>query len=246
MRLALLADIHANLEALEACMAHARKAGAEGFGFLGDLVGYGADPQAVLDAVRKELESGSFAVRGNHDAAIAGEATYLNRPARRAMEWTRRVLDAESMLFLARLPFSVRQGQALAVHGSAHRPGEWIYVDSGAEADKSSLAAQATWTLSGHVHEQKLYFESKPGHMGGFQPLPGTAIPVRGPRRWLALAGSVGQPRDGNASAAYALFDAAVQTLTFQRVAYDARAAAAKVLRAGLPKSIADRMERGI
>jgi diadenosine tetraphosphatase ApaH/serine/threonine PP2A family protein phosphatase len=132
------------------------------------------------------------------------------------------------------------------VHASAHSPARWTYVDSAAEAQRSSAAAKATWTFCGHVHDQCLYFENAPGRMLEFRPTPGNPIPGRGPRRWLAIAGAVGQSRDGNPAAAYALWDSAREVITFHRVAYDWRTAAAKVRSAGLPEAIAYRLERGI
>jgi len=246
MVIALLADIHANREALEACLAHARTAGASRCAFLGDLVGYGADPQAVLDTVRAELDAGGIAIKGNHDAALAGDDSFLNRSARDAIGWTRSVLDAGAKAFVAALPLSVREGATFMVHASAHRPERWIYVDTAGEAQRSSTAAAATWTFCGHVHEQCLYFENAPGRMQEFRPTPGSAIPLRAPRRWLAIAGAVGQARDGNPAASYALWDAEHELITFHRVAYDSHVAAAKVRRAGLPEAIAYRLERGI
>jgi diadenosine tetraphosphatase ApaH/serine/threonine PP2A family protein phosphatase len=246
MVVALLADIHANREALDACLAHARRAGAERCAFLGDLVGYGPDPQAVIDTVRNEVAAGGIAVRGNHDAALAGDDSYMNRTARQAIAWTRTALDAGAKSFLAALPLTVREGAALMVHASALAPERWTYVDTAAEAQRSSSASAATWTFSGHVHEQCLYFEHAPGRMREFRPTPGSSIPVRGPRRWLAIAGAVGQSRDGNPAAAYALWDRERELLTFHRVAYDWHAAAEKARRARLPEPIAYRLERGI
>ena len=246
MLVGLIADVHANLEALHACLAHARRAGAERYAVLGDLVGYGADPQAVVDTVRAELSSGSLAVRGNHDTAVSADAGYMNDSARRSMAWTRNTLDSAAKSFLAGLPLTARLGGAFLVHASARLPERFDYVDSAAEAQRSAAAANATWTFCGHVHDQMLYFATARGRMTAFRPAPGTAVPIRAPRRWLAIAGSVGQPHDGDPSAAYALWDAAGPSITFHRVAYEWHAAAAKVRRAGLPEAIAVRVERGI
>jgi diadenosine tetraphosphatase ApaH/serine/threonine PP2A family protein phosphatase len=106
-------------------------------------------------------------------------------------------------------------------------------------------AAKASWVFSGHVHEQALYHLAPAGHAQSFKPVPGVIIPVPGRRSWLAVVGSVGQPRDGNTAACYALFDTGRATLTFHRVPYDWPAAAAKIRAAGLPESLALRLERG-
>lgn len=235
MLLALLADIHANIEALEACLAHARVEGADRYAFLGDLVGYGADPAAVVDLVRQHAASGAVVVQGNHDASVAGSSRDLNEQAREAILWTREALGADARAYLAALPLAVNEGRICFVHASADRPARWEYVEEGNAARRSVDAAGATWTFSGHVHRQGLFFDAGKAAMVEFRPTPGTAIPVGSNRRWLAIAGSVGQPRERNPAAAYALFDDARETLTFHRVPYDHHSAARKLRAAGLP-----------
>jgi diadenosine tetraphosphatase ApaH/serine/threonine PP2A family protein phosphatase len=139
-----------------------------------------------------------------------------------------------------------REDPICFVHSSADAPHRWTYVDGTAAAWRSAQAGEAVYTFCGHVHDQGLYFERPGGGMGAFRPAPGTAIPVGRHRRWLAIAGSVGQPRDGNPAAAYVMFDAARELLTFHRVAYDHVAAAHKIERSGLPAHLAYRVRRGI
>jgi diadenosine tetraphosphatase ApaH/serine/threonine PP2A family protein phosphatase len=246
MALALLSDVHANFEALDACLRHAHESGARKYAFLGDLAGYGADPEAVVATVRRHVENGAIAVRGNHDEAILRSSGYMNDMARDAIEWQRENLSVEAKSFLEGLPLCVRSEGICFVHASAATPERWDYVDSPSEAERSAEAAQTPYTFSGHVHVQELYFGAARGPMNLFRPVPGIAIPVPRHRRWLALVGSVGQPRDGNPSAAYALFDEAACRLTFHRVAYDFRATAEKIRRSGLPHSLAYRIEQGI
>lgn len=245
MVIALLSDIHSNIEALEACLRHAREKGAERYAFLGDLVGYGADPQAVVDLVGEYSRNGSVVVQGNHDAAIATPDEYMNEDARAAVDWTRGVLDAERKAFLAQLPLCVREGASCYVHASAEEPAAWDYVDGLEAAVRSMAAAQAAYTFSGHVHDQALYFLLPTGKISQFRPTPGSPVPVPAHRRWLAIVGSVGQPRDGDPAAGYALFDEARASLTFHRIPYDNAAAARKVRAAGLPESLAWRLETG-
>ena len=244
--IALLADIHSNLEALEACLAHAQHCGAERYAFLGDLVGYGADPEAVLDTVARYAAAGAIVVKGNHDAAVEKRANYMNDSSTEVIEWTRTVLSAERRLYLAQLPLCVRDASMCFVHASAASPERWDYIDSPAAAQKSVEAAQMPYTFSGHVHDQMLFFQGAGGRMSAFPPLQGSPISARGHRRWLALVGSVGQPRDRNPAAAYALFDDVRAEITFHRVPYDNLAAARKIRSAGLPASIAYRVEMGI
>ena len=246
MLIALLSDIHANLEALEACLRHARERAASRYAFLGDLVGYGADPAGVVAIVERHAADGATAIKGNHDQAIEKPGSYFNAPTKESLDWARGVLSEAQKRFLAQLPLIVRDDEVCYVHASAASPHRWDYVDSPGAARRCADAATATYTFCGHVHDQALYFEIPGGRMKEFRPVPGTPIPVRGHRRWVAIVGSVGQPRDRNPSAAYALFDRANRTITFWRVAYDASAAAEKIRRAGLPESLAIRVESGI
>ena len=128
---------------------------------------------------------------------------------------------------------------------SAAAPERWDYVDSAAAAERSARAAGTSYTFSGHVHQQVLYGENAHRRMVAFHPHPGVLIPIRAQRSWLALVGSVGQPRDGNPSAAYAIADLEAMGLTFHRVPYDNHAAARKIRAAGLPELLAHRLERG-
>lgn len=244
--IALLADIHANLEALEACLAHARAAGATRYALLGDIVGYGADPGAVVDIAARLVDDGAIAVQGNHDEAILRSGGYMNETAKAAIEWTKRRLDERQKRFLAELPLTARSGECLFVHASAHRPERWDYVDGPGAARLSIDAAGAPYTVSGHIHDQRLYFDTGNARVGAFHPTPGSPIPVSPRHRWLAIAGSVGQSRDADPRAAYALLDTAQKRITFHRVAYDHVAVAGKMQRAGLPAALVHRMQRGI
>jgi diadenosine tetraphosphatase ApaH/serine/threonine PP2A family protein phosphatase len=244
--IALLSDVHSNLEALHACLKHAAQCGAQRYVFLGDFVGYGADPQEVVAAIAHRVADGAIAVKGNHDEAVEKRAGYMNEAAKDSIEWTRKALSVESAAFLSRLPLIVREEAMCFVHASAADPARWDYVDTRAVAWRSVEAAGTPYTFSGHVHDQVLYFESPTGKWSTFRPTPGSPVPMPGHRRWLALVGSVGQPRDGKAAAAYALFDAARKQITFHRVAYDHLAAARKIRQAGLPEAHAYRVEKGI
>lgn len=244
--LALLADVHANLEALRACLSHASQRGAERCIFLGDLVGYGADPGSVVDLAAEHCARGGVVVKGNHDDAVCRPSGYLNEAAAAAIRWTSAALTPAQREFLAALPLSICEGDVCFVHASAAQPERWDYVDSPAAARRSAQAAGVPYTFSGHVHDPMLYVSGADGRMVAFDPRPGLAIPLAPHRRWLAIAGSVGQPRDGNPAASYAILDSALHALTFHRVPYDNEAAAQKVRAAGLPESLAYRLERGI
>jgi diadenosine tetraphosphatase ApaH/serine/threonine PP2A family protein phosphatase len=246
MVLALFADIHSNLPALHACLAHAREHGAGRYAFLGDLVGYGAEPAAVIDLVAEHAALGAVVVKGNHDAAITGSAGYFNETAKAAINWSRGVLHQGHRDFIDSLPLCVREGDACFVHASAASPDRWPYIDGPDAAARSVNAAAVPYTFCGHVHEQMLYARGAARRMVAFRPRPGVAIPVGAHREWLAIVGSVGQPRDGNPAAAYALADLERRSVVFHRVAYDHLESARRVRAAGLPEMLAYRLERGI
>ena len=246
MMLALLSDIHANAEALAACLRHAEAHGASRYAFLGDIVGYGADAAAVVERVMEHAALGAIVVKGNHDEAVgAGASVYMNESARAGIRRAVETLSAGQRTFLAGLPLCVREGRMCFVHASAAAPARWDYVDSPAAALKSARHADVPYTFSGHVHEQMLYAQVGEDRMTTYRPASGAQIAMGAHRRWVALVGSVGQPRDGNPAAAYSLFDAVRGIVTFFRVPYDHLAAARKIRDAGLPESLAFRVERG-
>jgi diadenosine tetraphosphatase ApaH/serine/threonine PP2A family protein phosphatase len=246
MKLALITDIHANREAFSAVLDDAATQGARRYALLGDFVGYGADPAWVLDRVMQMVDEGAVAVLGNHDAATVRGATPSMRPEpRQAIEWTRLQLSPPQLAFLAGLPYTVADDDRLYVHANAHAPADWGYIMGRADAALTLQATASHYVFCGHVHEQRLYNLSPTGKTGEFQPSANVAIPVPPHRHWLVLPGSTGQPRDGDPSAAYALFDIAAAEVTFRRVPYDHEAAAAKIRAAGLPPNFADRLAHG-
>jgi diadenosine tetraphosphatase ApaH/serine/threonine PP2A family protein phosphatase len=245
MRIALMSDIHGNREALEACLAHARRSQVERTIFLGDYVGYGADPAWVVETVRAHVEAGAVALLGNHDAAVPGSEEDMNADARAAIRWTRAQLDEAARAFLAALPLTHREGNTLYVHANAWAPGAWGYILGPVEAERSLRRTDARVTLCGHVHTPALYAMAPGKPACGHTPVPGVAVPLLATRRWLAVIGAVGQPRDGHPAACYALLDDARRTLTTIRVPYDVETAAQKVAAAGLPPRLAARLRIG-
>ncbi|MEO8309961.1 MAG: metallophosphoesterase family protein [Caldimonas sp.] len=243
MKLALFADLHANREAAAAVMAHAAAQGADRHAFLGDYVGYGADPGWVVDLVREQVGAGALAVQGNHDAAVVEvPQASMVADARAVIAWTRDRLGPDQLAFLAALPLQRVEGDVLFVHANAWAPADWAYLEGRGQAMRSLQATDRRFTFCGHVHVPMLYHLSATGKAGDFAPTPGAGIPLSSHRRWLAIPGSVGQPRDGDPAACYATFDTEAHVLTFHRVPYDHAAAAAKVRAAGLPESLAERL----
>jgi diadenosine tetraphosphatase ApaH/serine/threonine PP2A family protein phosphatase len=246
MRIGLFADIHANREALTACLDHARHDGVDRYVFLGDLVGYGADPVWVVDVVADMVANGAVAVRGNHDAAVIDPSEGMSAAAQAAIDWTRARLDGAQRDFLAQLPLTLEEGDRLFVHASAAAPETWIYILGSREAEQSLRAAPQRLTFCGHTHFPALFNATALTPPTQHVPRAGKAMPLLIQRRWVAVLGSVGQPRDKNPAACYGLFDDRRNTLSYMRVPYDAEGAARKIRAAGLPASLAARLTLGI
>jgi len=248
VRVALLADVHANAEALTACLTHAGRQRAGRHVFLGDLVGYGPDPAAVLDTVMRHVASGGVAVAGNHDAAVTSDATLAGRMGpeiQRSVEWTRRQLAPAQLDFLRGLPLALEESDRLYVHANAWDPAGWEYVLGPLDAGRSLRATRCRRVFCGHAHDPALYHMTPRGRVEPFLPVPGVGVPLGPRRRWLAIPGSCGQPRDGNPAASYALLDVEKNLMTWFRVPYDHELTARKIRAAGLPETFADRLVAG-
>lgn len=245
MRIAFLADIHANLEALTACLADLARQQVDRLVFLGDIVGYGADPKACLDVVREKCASGAVVVRGNHDEAMGISAFKASDTAAKALSWTQTRLSADERSWLANLPMEINEGNLLFVHASAAKPGMFPYIHGLRDAGESLTATKAFITFVGHVHDPALYHISATGKVMGFIPIVNAGIPLSPQRRWLAVMGAVGQPRDGNPAAAYGILDTKTNEVSYIRVPYDIEGAAAKIRAAGLPDILWQRLAAG-
>jgi diadenosine tetraphosphatase ApaH/serine/threonine PP2A family protein phosphatase len=247
MRLALLTDLHANREAVEACLAHAEGQRVDQYAFTGDFVGYGADPAWVVRTVMDYVARGAVAVQGNHDYSVTRPAMpQMHAEAREVIEWTRDQLDQEQLAFLADLPLTQKHGNAFFVHASAYDPIRWEYVTGIEEAERSLKASHSRIVFSGHVHAPALYRRADDGRMGRHVPQAGQRIPLQPQHQYLVLPGSTGQPRDQNNAACYAVFDDEARDISYFRVPYDHGAAARKVIAAGLPIVFAMRLIEGL
>lgn len=245
MRLAILTDIHGNREAFAAVLADLAGRNVGRIVFLGDLVGYGPDPAWCVEKVMDLAGRGAIVVRGNHDHAIGDPSEQMNANARAVIDWSRQRLDAVQRDYLARLPLAADLDDLHFVHASANSPGDWIYVTSEQKAMPSFRVSAARVIFCGHVHVPALMSCDLSGMVRQQRVAVGMAVPLIRSRRWLAVVGSVGQPRDGVPQAGYALYDPAANEFAFRRVAYDTAATAAKIRAAGLPETLARRIERG-
>jgi diadenosine tetraphosphatase ApaH/serine/threonine PP2A family protein phosphatase len=242
VRLAVFTDIHANRQAFSACLDFARAHGAERTIFLGDYVGYGADPEWTVEVVMDLVGRGAIAVRGNHDSAIGTPTISMNAEAQAAIEWTRGRLSAAQRRFLADLPLMLQEDDRLYVHSEASNPQRWQYVQTAQGAARSIAATEAQVTFCGHIHQPALYSMSAAAKMTSFVPRSGVGIQLLPGRRWLAVLGSVGQPRDGDPAASFAMFDTDTREITYCRVPYDVETAAKRIRENGLPFWLADRL----
>ena len=243
MRIALISDIHANREAFEAALGAA--SGMDRIVILGDIVGYGADPSWCVDTVRALLEKGAVVIRGNHDQAACETHCDMNATARIAIEWTRGQLSPWQKSFLMDLPLSVTDEDRLYVHAEGSVPAHWNYVTDAEDARAHFDGTSARVSFCGHIHKPALYCQPPLGRITRFVPNSETAIPLLQQGRWLAVMGSVGQPRDGNPAAAFAIYDTDRGELSYRRIAYDVETAQDKIRAAGLPETLATRLSRG-
>jgi diadenosine tetraphosphatase ApaH/serine/threonine PP2A family protein phosphatase len=242
VRLAVFTDIHANRQAFSACLDFARAHGAERTICLGDYVGYGADPEWTVEVVMDLVERGAIAVCGNHDCAIGTPTESMNAEAQAAIEWTRGRLSAIQRRFLAELPLALQEDDRLYVHSEASNPPRWRYVQDARDAARSIVATDAEVTFCGHIHQPSLYSMSSAAKMTCLVPRSGIPVQLLGGRRWLAVLGSVGQPRDGDPAASFAMFDTDSREITYCRVPYDVETAARRIRQNGLPFWLADRL----
>jgi diadenosine tetraphosphatase ApaH/serine/threonine PP2A family protein phosphatase len=245
MRYLVLTDIHANLEAFEACAADARVRGFDGVLVLGDIVGYGADPNAVIAGVQA-LDPVAI-VRGNHDKVAAGLewAEGFNAVARSAAHWTHDALTPDHRAWLAELPEGpiIVDRMIEMCHGSPFDEDAYIFDER--SAARALDVSRRPLCLFGHTHQPVTFVRSSEGALDIVPSVDVAQIPLQDGAKYLLNPGSVGQPRDGDPRAAYAIVDEARQRVELYRVSYAVDAAQAKVVLAGLPEVLAQRLARG-
>ncbi len=266
-RIAVFGDVHANLEALKAVLADAKKAGVSGFICTGDLVGYGANPSECLEVVKA---LGCPVVKGNHDEYSATEMSLkdFSLHAMNALIWTREHLSADERRWLNQLPMqidlatkdtetenrascSVSSGEAGGVyfhlvHSSACEPEKWRYIIKPEDAEKVLPRQQPELAFFGHTHLPSWFaFNPDSDEFKSAVPVAENRLQLERGWKWLVNPGSIGQPRDGDPRAAYAVFDPNARTVEWRRVEYDVTKTVKKILKAGLPERNAQRLYKG-
>lgn len=246
MKYLVVSDIHANLQALEAVVAAADPIGWDRVLVLGDLVGYGADPNAVIERVQA-LEP-EVVIRGNHDKAACGidDGSNFNQIARYAAAWTADSLQPACRDYLKNLPAGPQVIDDILeiCHGAPFDEDHYIF--DAADARRGLDSARRQLCLFGHTH-LPVVFEQGRSALDGFIPdeRGETLVELASDVRYLVNVGSVGQPRDGDPRAAFAIYDADAHVLRMRRVAYDVPSAQRRILSAGLPASLANRLAIG-
>jgi diadenosine tetraphosphatase ApaH/serine/threonine PP2A family protein phosphatase len=243
MRATIVTDVHANLAALQAVLMHAESQQAlDAIWSMGDLVGYGPEPSSCLALLRQYAFQ---AVAGNHDVAAVGglDTRTFNPAAAAASTWTGTVLDEAEHRYLKDLPQTFVEDDLTLVHGSLRDP-IWEYmITLGAALDQFEHMS-TPYSLVGHTHVP-LIFEEQPSADPTYHLLVDGELVELGATRLIMNPGSVGQPRDGDPRAAYAVYDSETRTLTFHRVAYDIERTQQAMQQVGLPVSLITRLSRG-
>ena len=246
IRYAILSDVHGNLEALTAVLGDAAAVGARAVLCLGDVVGYGADPVACVEQIGERAVA---TVAGNHEHGVLGvmSLAWFNPIAKAAALWTRSRLDGDHRRYLDTLPLTHTFEEATLVHASPRHPEEWEYLMSAEDGFDVFGDFPTRLCFVGHSHRPDVWSlgSSGPEYTGYRASRPAT-VRLEDGRRYIINVGSVGQPRDRDPRAAYAIWDRDERTVAIRRVEYDHRRAAQKILAAGLPRPLADRLAHGL
>jgi predicted phosphodiesterase len=239
LRYGIFGDIHGNLEALDAVLADMGEQGVERRVCTGDIVGYGANPSECIGIVR---EVADVVIAGNHDHAVAEKLNidFFNAYAREAVIWTRRQIDGEERDWLYDLRLVHKDTHYTVVHGTLNYPQMFDYIQTAYDAYLSLELLQTRVCFLGHSHVPVTFFQSDAVEMT-LDP----TVALNESCRYLVNVGSVGQPRDENPLAAYAVFDDSEMTVEIRRVEYDIETASRKIISAGLPPVLAERLYYG-
>ena len=241
MKIALISDIHSNLEAFQAVMASITRYGVEKVMFLGDIVGYGANPNECIDLLRDTADCN---ITGNHDSAAVNKTDirYFNPYAQEAVLWTKDVLTRQNALYLFSLPFTDVLYNLMVVHSTPRHPELWDYVVSFSDAQIGFKNFTQQLCFIGHSHHPGIFVQDRAGRISEEEK---TTISIREGDRYIINIGSVGQPRDGNPLSSYGLYNTETNEYRLIRVEYNIVQAQQKIIAAGLPRFLAERLSIG-
>jgi predicted phosphodiesterase len=241
MRYAVLADVHGNLEALEAVLAAVK--GVDDYLLLGDTVGYGADPEACLSALRR---LGPIAIAGNHDKAVTDDIDLelFSGELLNNLMWSKKQISTENMMFLREMPQYLSKGQFEMVHGSLRQP-LTEYIDDIQSGLISIEMMKKKILFVGHLHIPLIVYKDASGKFDGWQVWEGVVTDLSKYEKAIINAGAVGQPRDGDPRASYGIFDEENRTFELKRVKYDINKTQEKMKKAGISGMYIDRLTYG-
>jgi diadenosine tetraphosphatase ApaH/serine/threonine PP2A family protein phosphatase len=246
MRLGIFSDVHANLEALQAVLSAYRKAQIDRYVCLGDIVGYGANPNECCQIVRDLTD---LVVLGNHDAACTGRMSpeWFNSAARAALEEHQRMLEAVHMSWLAQLPYRLELDDILFCHGSPYQQEEFPYIldETDVEVIVRYVSIRQPLIFVGHTHRGTAFIVREQPALRIWEDTR-TIIQISADNRYVLNVGSVGQPRDGDWRPSYAIFDTEGRTFELRRTEYDVDTASQKIQRLGFPVSLSERLFYGL
>jgi predicted phosphodiesterase len=243
MRLAIISDIHANLEALQACIEDIRQQKVDDIICLGDIVGYGANPNECIQLVRDTCPR---ILLGNHDAAAIGSLSteHFNIHAKIAIEWTAENLSAGSRDFLSSLPLKEIEGSETYVHATPYEPNMWYYITSLEEAAFNFQFFDTTFCFIGHTHIPIIIVLNSNKDVFVHQEFRINALDMPG-AQLLINVGSVGQPRDRNPTSCYGILDSEQKAFEYRRIDYDIQKAQAKMRKIKMPEFLITRLNDG-
>ena len=241
MRYIVFSDLHSNLEALNQFEKEIASIPYDRLVCLGDIVGYGADPNLCIDWVRKNVD---FTLAGNHDLAVVDKTdiSYFNSYAIEACKWTQKILTAENRTFLDLLPMDKEENGVYWVHASPYQPARWHYIVSKKDAGKHFCSFDAPVCFVGHSHKPIILEQKSDGEINNYV---ADLWNIEPENRYIFNDGSLGQPRDGNTRPMYILYDSDERTVEFKRFDYDFTQTQNKIIDNGLPAYLAERLSRG-
>jgi predicted phosphodiesterase len=245
VRALVVSDLHSNAEALRMVLHRVRRKKFDHVICLGDFVGYGAQPNQVLDAMRM-MKTSKLYIRGNHDRVAAGldDAEGFNSAAKAAALWTRDHLSARNRHFLEKLPLGPLESEGVLIcHGAPHDEDEYVFHEG--HAREIFETSSAPFILYGHTHLPVIFSIDRHDRVHGVAVRGDVVVRLDREHRYLINPGSVGQPRDRNPASSFVIFDSDRLTLQFFRVAYDVEKTQASILKAGLPAILAQRLQYG-
>lgn len=239
LKVGIVGDIHGNLEALTAVLEALDREEVARIVCVGDIVGYGAQPCECIRLIRERADA---VVAGNHDCGGVGKQAldYFNAAARKAIQWTASQLSQEEGWWISNLPLVHKDEDFVLVHASLYEPEEFMYIFNPEDAGPSFERQETCLAFFGHTHWPCTFFDGDPVRHSVQK-----VVPLEVPGKMLVNVGSVGQPRDSNPEASFVVLDLDSKRVNFRRVGYDIRSAAKKILDAGLPASLAERLFLG-